>query len=88
MNINGMLPENTFKDKVILDGNLGNFYLEKEGIPHNLIYALMWINIAASQGHERAAEQRGEIARIMPPAEILEAQRLSYVCEAKYYKDC
>jgi len=48
----------------------------------------MWWNIAASQGHENAAENRDIVAGEMTPSQIAEAQDLARECVKKKYKGC
>ncbi len=47
------------------------------GEPVDLIRAHKWFNIAAMLGNVRAREERAEIAELMTPLEIAEAQRLA-----------
>jgi TPR repeat protein len=45
------------------------------GVACDLIEAHKWFNLAAAQGHEEAADCRGDIADEMSAREIAEAQR-------------
>lgn len=47
------------------------------GVPQDKAQAHVWLNLAAAQGHELAAEIRETVAGIMTPADIAEAQRLA-----------
>jgi hypothetical protein len=37
----------------------------------------MWYNLAAAQGDQDAARHRDELAKLMTPAQIAEAQKLA-----------
>ena len=41
-----------------------------------MLQAYKWFQAAADQGHEKAKEQASEVAALMPPHELDEAQRL------------
>jgi hypothetical protein len=56
---------------------LGLMYALGRGVPQNYIAAHMWLSLAAAQGDEPAAIKRGEIARMMTPTQVAEAQRLA-----------
>ena len=58
-------------------GSLGAAYATGRGVIENYVEAHKWLNIAASQGHQLAVELRNELAKIMTPAQIQEAQRLA-----------
>ncbi len=50
-----------------------------EGVPQQdynqaHIQAHMWFNLAGAQGHTNAAENRDNVAKLMTPAQIAEAQ--------------
>lgn len=55
--------------------DLGLAYACGHGEPVDLIRAHKWFNIAAMLGNARAREERAEIAELMNPLEIAEAQR-------------
>ena len=59
-----------------------------EHIPQDNRLAYMWYNLAAAQGDKKATESRDEIARIMTPEQITEAQEMSLRCLAREYKGC
>jgi len=54
--------------------NLGWMYANGKGVIQDNLYAHMWSNIAASQGHEDAANNRDIIAKSMTPSQIEKAQ--------------
>ena len=47
------------------------------GVPQDYVSAHMWLNLAAAQGEEKAAERRDYVAALMTPEQIAEAQRLA-----------
>ena len=61
--------------------NLGLLYKEGEGVPQNYVEALMWFDLAASRATAEAqkicADDRDDLAKQMPPAQIAEAQGLA-----------
>ena len=63
-------------------------YGKGQGVIQDYTLAHMWWNIAASQGHETAAENRRTVEQNMTPAKIEKAQDLARECIAKNYKDC
>ena len=68
--------------------NLATMYSAGEGVTLNKIYAHMWYNIAATDGHPVASDNRENIAKQMTRDQIAEAQRLARECAKKNYKDC
>jgi TPR repeat protein len=56
---------------------LGVFYDNGLGVPQDRVRAHIWLNLAAMQGRESAATFRDLVARLMTPAQIAEAQRLT-----------
>ena len=72
--------------------NLGVMYNNGWGIPQDYVLAHMWFNIAASLVPsdilEEWAEARSDIAKLMTPEQIAEAQKLARECVAKNYKGC
>ncbi|MEN3976921.1 hypothetical protein [Emcibacter sp. SYSU 3D8] len=56
---------------------LGLAYATGHGEPVDYIRAHKWFNIAAMLGDARAREERADLAEVMSPAEIAEAQRLA-----------
>lgn len=55
--------------------NLGALYYDGEGVPQNHVAAYIWFSLAAAQGHQDAARFRNEIARMMNPEQLAEAQK-------------
>ena len=68
--------------------NLGVMYRDGQGVTQDNVYAHMWLNIAASSGHEKASRTRDIIAKRMTPADISAAQKLAEECVRKKYKGC
>jgi len=56
---------------------LGNLYVVGRGVPQDYLLAHMWFNLAAARLVLNADKARDELARIMTPAQIAEAQRLA-----------
>jgi len=57
--------------------NLGLVYAEGWGVPKDLVRALMWFNLSAAQGDQDAATNRQNIAPLITPVQIAEAQKLA-----------
>ena len=64
--------------------NLGIMYGLGEGVPQDLVQALMWFNIADALGDESAHEERGKTVSLMTPDQIAEAQRMAREWMAKH----
>jgi TPR repeat protein len=56
---------------------LGNLYEIGKGVPMDYVLAYMWFNLAAAKGGTKPAESRDEVAKLMTPGQIAEAQRLA-----------
>ncbi len=56
---------------------LGLIYVKGQGVAQNYVFAHMWLNLAAAQGDAAALSKRDQLARMMTPAQIAEAQRLA-----------
>ncbi len=57
-------------------------YHNGRGVPHGHVQAHMWYNLAAAglppgEDRDKAARDRGRVAKLMTPAQIAEAQRLA-----------
>ena len=59
-----------------------------KGVKQDDLYAHMWGNIAASNGHENGGELRNLVAEGMTPSQRERAQDLARECVAKNYKGC
>lgn len=56
---------------------LGLAYATGHGEPVDYVRAHKWFNIAAMLGDARAREERADLAELMSPAEVAEAQKLA-----------
>ncbi len=56
--------------------NLGVMHGNGLGVPQDYVQALMWWNLAASQGYLDVTNARATVAGRMTPAEIAEAEKL------------
>ena len=56
---------------------LGLIYVKGQGVAQNYVQAHMWFNLAAAQGDAGALANRDQLARLMTPAQIAEAQRMA-----------
>ena len=56
---------------------LGLMYVKGQGLAQSYLLAHMWLNLAAAQGDAGALADRDQLARMMTPAQIAEAQRLA-----------
>ena len=56
---------------------LGQIYWEGRGVTTDRVQAHKWFNLAAAQGHERAAVIRQVVAVEMGRDQLFEAQRLA-----------
>ncbi len=68
--------------------NLGMKYAKGQGVLKNNVRAYMWLNIAVIFGEEKAIEIIDKIAKLMSPAQIRTAKRLSLYCVKENYKGC
>ena len=57
--------------------NLGHMFVKGLGVPQNYVQAHMWFNLAAMAGDQGAATNRVNVAALMTPAQIAEAQKLA-----------
>ena len=46
-------------------------------LSEDYVRAHMWYDLSAAQGHPNAAKQRDDVAKLMTPAQIAEAQKLA-----------
>jgi hypothetical protein len=57
--------------------NLGMMYQNGEGVPQDFVQTNTWFNLTPARVHSQAEKERGNVAKIMTPFEIAEAQRLA-----------
>jgi len=55
---------------------------------HRSVRALMWWEIAASQGDAEAVMERDQLEREMPADQVENARALAQACLASHYKRC
>lgn len=67
---------------------LGLMYANGQGVIQDLVYAHMWLNIAAANGDKDAIANRDRAAGDLSSEALAEAQRLARECVAKNYKGC
>ena len=56
---------------------LGLSYLMGEGVPQDYVQAQMWLNFAATQGHEESVKGLKIIAELITPEQLAEAKHLT-----------
>jgi TPR repeat protein len=61
--------------------NLGVRYAKGDGVFKNYIYAYMWLDVSASNGHVRAGKSRDILEERMTVVDKSIAQRLAKVCK-------
>jgi uncharacterized protein len=70
----------------------GRIFGRGQGAPQDYVRAYMWFSLAAGHltGDEQklAPEYRDQVASLMTPAQIAEAQRLTSQCQARQFKGC
>ena len=74
--------------KLCAQGNLGTMDAFGMGVLKDYIYAHMWGNIAATNGHKLGAKLRDDCEKKMTPAKIAEAQNLARECVRRKYIGC
>jgi TPR repeat protein len=57
--------------------DIGYMYTLGRGVPRNYVVAHMWLNLSAATDNAAAAELRDNVAKLMNPAQIAEAQKLA-----------
>jgi TPR repeat protein len=57
--------------------SLGVMYQDGEGLPQDYVQAHMWLNLAAAHGGLAVQKIRDDLAKLMTPAQIAEAQRIA-----------
>lgn len=66
---------------------LGSMYAQGKGVLQDYAQAHAWFNIAASQGHEKAALYRDEIAERMTSNQVAKAQQLAIQLQSEGRKE-
>jgi TPR repeat protein len=71
--------------------NLGRMYANGRGVPQDYVQAHMWYNLAASrttgEARDSAVEFRDNLADLMTPTQIAEAQRLAHEWAAAHPRE-
>ncbi len=67
----------------LAQNNLGFMYSHGQGVLQNYVQAHMWYNLAAAQGEATALRNRVHLEKLMPPAQIAEAQSLAQDASVK-----
>lgn len=76
------------------DGQLamGAAYENGVGVPQDYVRAYMWFNLALARVKDDAQEffiiNRNHVTLLMPPAQIVDAKRLTQQCQARQFKGC
>ena len=65
---------------------LGTMYVSRVGFPNEPVTSYMWWNLAAAQGHKDAAKWRDDVAKVMTPEQVAEAQKLALEWMPKHQK--
>ena len=62
-------------------------YFTGRGIVKDVVYAHMWASLSAD-GNKYGFEVKIHVAKLMTPAQILEAKNRARECVRKKYKEC
>jgi hypothetical protein len=57
--------------------SVGEMYARGQGVPRDYVQAHMWFSLSAAQGHEIAQTRRDSVAKLMTPAQLAKARRLT-----------
>lgn len=60
----------------------------QEDVAQNLVYAHMWVSLAAATGDQKAIKARDQVASLMTPEQIARSQVLAERCQQQDYKGC
>ena len=63
-------------------------YATGEGVPENNIRAYVWLSMAKTQGHVKAASGIDILKPMMTPQQIADGQVLAAKCYESNYKEC
>ena len=67
---------------------LGSLYIKGKGVPKNLRYAHMWLNISGAQGNHQAIKKKKSLQKTMSLSELKAARTLAKKCYQNNYKNC
>ena len=67
---------------------LGTMYFQGKGVPQDFIQAHIWLNISASNSHDKASKLRDKVMSLMTQKQISKAQSLAteYVKKMKEFR--
>ena len=73
----------------LAQNNLGLMYDNGQGVAQDYVRAHMWFNLGAISGDSKnASTNRDDIAKLMTPQQIAEAQAMARKCQASNFKQC
>lgn len=67
---------------------LGIMYYNGQGVVQDYVRAHMWFNLSAVSGNASSVRNRDNIAKLMTPQQIAEAQKMARECQARQFKGC
>ena len=69
--------------------SLGMMYRYGTGVAQDYVRAHMWYNLGAISGEAKSAVSlRDDVAKLMTPGQIAEAQAMARKCQASNFKQC
>jgi len=68
--------------------NISVMYSKGLGVALSRVLTYMWLEIAASGGHDRAVKTRDKFASMLSPEELHIARRKALKCVASCYRVC
>ena len=67
---------------------LGLRYNKGEDVPQDYVRSHMWLNLVAMKGDVEDVKIRDNIAKLLTPQKMAEAQKLARECQANNFKGC
>ena len=68
--------------------HLGIAYYEGQGVPQDYVQSYFWFSLAASRSdgedYKKYSGRRGQVAKILPPDKLMEAQQMTRDWEANH----
>jgi TPR repeat protein len=68
--------------------NLGQMYVNGQGVAQDYVRARMWLDLAAAQGVAIAEKNRETAAQKMTAEQLAQAQELARQCQSSKYQQC
>jgi TPR repeat protein len=65
---------------------LGWMYAKGQAVLQDYVRAHMWFNLAATHAHADAYDGREFVSKLMPPAQIAQAQEMARSCKQNNYQ--